>query len=130
MRHRTLLAAAWTALVLTLCLLPASWLPRRETNPEISTVPHTDKVVHFGLFAVFGALWMRVGTNPVEIRAARVLAGGLALAVLTEAGQSVPAIARDSDWFDLAADLAGVVIAIGIWRLTLFAARSPASSPR
>jgi hypothetical protein len=119
MERRTILAWLATALLLVLCLAP-KWTVAGE-GPSTHSVPHTDKVVHFGLFTMFGALWARAGGVTIGARrVAIVLAASLALAVGTEVAQGLPVIARDPDPLDALADsgggLAGVALAIVLAR--------------
>ena len=112
--RRTLLPWGATLLLLTLCLLPRSWMPRGEASPR--KIPHLDKVVHFGMFAGFGLLWACAGRSPVPTRSrvAGVLAVAFALAVSTEITQGLPQIARDPDPFDALADAVGSVVGVGV----------------
>jgi VanZ family protein len=105
MKLNTVFLALWTLLILALLLLPL-----RE-NALISRLnfPYFDKVVHCGLFAVFGFISIYGTAFSREFRY-RLLFGlvlGLVLAVGTELGQSlVPS--RDTSLMDLAADLLGL----------------------
>jgi len=108
---RTALAALATLVMLALILWPKTWLPAREASPRL--VPHADKLIHFGLFAVCGGLWMAAGGRrlvPV------VLTVGLVLAVATEYVQGFPLISRDPDPLDALADSVGVIAAVLVWR--------------
>ena len=86
-------------------------------HPEkgLNVPNHSDKLVHFGLFAVASVLWLRARPAGASPRAWRmkVLATGLALAVGTELTQGLPIIARDPDPLAALADAVGVVAAIG-----------------
>jgi glycopeptide antibiotics resistance protein len=55
--NRILPAIAWTTLLLVGLLTPGQQLP------DVNKVPGMDKMVHFGLFAVFAFLWARVFNN-------------------------------------------------------------------
>jgi VanZ family protein len=109
MRMRTAAAWAWTVLILVACWLPGRWLHVDESPRH--GMPHLDKVVHGMLFAGFGFLWLRA--LRARGRTARVLAIGLALAVLTELGQATAFIARDADPLDALADAAGLLLGLG-----------------
>ncbi len=109
---RTLVALAWTTVVLLLCLLPAGWVPEHRSTTAMFHIPHLDKVVHFGLFGVLGGLWMR--TSRVRDLSLGVLVLGLVLAVLTELIQGLPVISRDSDLLDAIADVAGVIAGVAL----------------
>ena len=58
MSRRVLLASSWTALLVAVCLIPGRWLRRDESELLPVGLPHLDKVVHGGMFAVFGAAWL------------------------------------------------------------------------
>lgn len=106
--------AAWVATLLLLAgvLLPGSWLPVPE-NVGASSIPHLDKLAHFGLFAFFSACW--AGAVPASLAGRlSVLVAGLALAVGTEWAQGLPAIGRDSDSLDSLADSLGAVAGLGL----------------
>lgn len=115
MTPRSLPAIAWTGLIFALCLVPQSWLgpmgPPGEPSwlDQLFGVIPTDKVVHAGMFSVFALLWRWSGASR-----ARILAGGLAVAVLSELGQSIPGLDRTSDLADLLADLAGLGLALAV----------------
>lgn len=115
MHLRRLAAITWTALILVGTLLPASWLSGLEEpdGPDLS-IPHVDKLAHLVLFGGFGFLWTAVAPRG---RTARVIVGGVALAILTELGQGLPLIGRHTDVNDLVADTIGVFLGIGIFRL-------------
>jgi VanZ family protein len=109
--HPALLATAWTVIILVICLTPRLLPPNTSGEVPIYVRLHFDKFIHIFLFYVYGFLWMRVGRSPY--RAAWVLAGGVALAILTEWLQALPQIGRSTDLLDGLADALGVVI--GIW---------------
>jgi VanZ family protein len=84
--------------MLVLTLTPESVLPQG-----------TDKAVHFVAFAVFTAMLMTIVPN-------RAVAVGLAITVaLVSEVVQVPMPGRDADFFDLAADLIGIITAIPIY---------------
>jgi VanZ family protein len=110
MRNRVRLAVAWTFCLVALCLIPGRWLPRHERAPSSFHIPHLDKVIHFGLFAVWGLLWMRTSVTPRI--AVKVLMFGLGLAIATEFAQGLPLIDRDPDVLDALADSLGVLAGV------------------
>lgn len=107
MSHRVRLAVAWTCLILTLCLIPARFLPPEEFPDKVT---HLDKIVHASLFAIFGLLWIRASRSSRFTIA--VLVGGVALAAVTELGQALPIVSRDADLLDFLADLFGLVVGV------------------
>jgi VanZ family protein len=116
MDRRTIAAWAVTVLLLVLCFMPSAWVPRGEESPR--RIPNLDKVIHFGMFAAFGAAWVIAAKDASgrRARAAWVFAAAVALAVGTELAQGHPAIDRDPDLFDTLADclggVAGILVAL------------------
>jgi VanZ family protein len=110
MTSRVIPAFAWTCLLLVACLIPGGWLRVNESGYHLG-ISHVDKLVHCALFAGFSILWIR------SARSRRgqlcVFVAGLILAVLTELGQSLPIIGRDSDPLDALADVVGLVLGFG-----------------
>ncbi len=121
MSSRTLLALAWTIVIMVLCLLPGGWMPEEGNGTFTLKIPHKDKAIHAVLFAGFGLLWGRAGGSK---RSGLILAVGLLLAVGTELAQGLPSVARDPDVFDALADAVGLVA--GIWAFRLLPAAAPA----
>lgn len=111
---RLAVAAAWTAVICVLCWMPRDMVHRVEEDSSWFRVPNLDKVVHWGIFVVFAVLWLRVGSS--RWRFATVAVAGLALAVLTELGQRLPAVGRDATVGDAVTDMIGVAIGLGVAR--------------
>lgn len=114
--HYRWLAVAWTLGILIACSVPSTTLP--SVDPALGV----DKIVHVGLFAVFGALWMRSlcpPTTPTTMSCLRrhgafLVALGGAFAVTTEVYQHLLPIRRLGDPYDAAANglgLAGSLLA-------------------
>lgn len=113
-------AAGWTMLILLLTLMPASDIP----DTALSGIPHFDKLVHAGIFAVFVVLWYgalfrasalsaKKGRRP--LRPPTLLAGiiliALVLGLLIEIVQKDwKIIHRDFDWYDWLADAIGAFV--------------------
>ena len=98
-------AAAWALVIL--------WLGSQPALASPVDFPFADKVGHFGMFGLLGAL-LAFALYRVSVRAsiAWPLVFGAAVGVLDELHQrSVPG--RSSDWRDLVADVAGLTI--GLW---------------
>lgn len=116
-RHYRWLAALWTVGIVAACSIPAASLT--PLGPALSA----DKVIHFGLFVVFGVLWMRaLGPSPKEETALRrralwVLGGGLLLAVGTEVYQHVLPLQRLGDPYDALANGAGLLVSVAGYHL-------------
>ena len=95
-----LLALAWTIAVPVML-----WSPVRGGGGP----PMMDKVVHFVMFTVLAALWMRALGRPRNVIA--LLALGLVYAGLTEGVQALLPY-READAWDLVANAAGLVMGI------------------
>ena len=127
MTPRSLPALAWTVMILALCLLPGSWLELgggEPSGPGLFGFLPIDKLVHLAFFAGFGLLWRWARLGP-----ARTAIGGVALAMVTELGQLIPALERTADLYDLIQDVIG--LALGIWLGGLLVGRGlgPPSPP-
>jgi hypothetical protein len=108
-RFRLISAVLWTVVILILCWTPQVWLPVEEVPESWGRYIPLDKIVHLGIFAVFGVLWLRalpVGSN----RFLWVGLGGTALAAITEIVQNVPILHRDGEFQDAAADVVGMLL--------------------
>jgi VanZ family protein len=112
---RYALAWGWTLVILVLCWWPTRLLPVSETARVPFFTINVDKLVHFSIFATFAVLWMRV-RRPAGTTG-RVLLAGLVLTVVSELGQLVPAVGRDANLPDAAADLVGVGIGLLAYRM-------------
>jgi hypothetical protein len=126
MTRRAFAASAWTVLVLVLCLIPRRTMDR---VPSLTghwfwdlyrSIPHKDKVIHAFLFCVFAWLWAWALGNGRRAWAA-IIAGGLALVIATELGQSLPWIDRSTDILDALADVAGLGLGLGLAAMLLAA---------
>lgn len=91
-----------------LALLVQFWALYAPKAPGIQTGLPVDKVVHFGLFAMVTWLGVRAG---IPAKWAVLLM--VVQAAASELTQSVFLAQRGGDWWDFAADLAG--IAVGAW---------------
>jgi len=92
------LASAWTLVLIYLLSAPVP-----DVEPLFRGV---DKAVHFGLFFVWGGLWVWAQGG---LRG-WILAAGLALAIATEWVQAALLPHRTGDLQDAAVDLAGAVV--------------------
>lgn len=108
MRFRQLSAVLWTIVILILCWTPEIYLPvEEEPGSWFHSLP-LDKVVHVGIFAVFGVLWLRALPASGN-RFLWVGLAGTALAAITEIVQNVPIINREGEVQDWAADVVGML---------------------
>ena len=99
------LALLWTLLILIGVSLPGASLPKA---PVLSF----DKVVHFGMFAVLGVLWLWALQGSFRWQVARVLLGGGTYAVVTELYQGLLGTGRQPDVYDALANLLGLLAAV------------------
>jgi hypothetical protein len=111
---RLLMAVFWTLAILVLCWLPRELVNEVEGESSFFEIPYLDKFIHWGVFAAFAVLWLRVGGS--RHRYAWVALAGGALAAVTEIVQQIPSIGRDAELADFAIDLFGVLIGIGAAR--------------
>jgi VanZ family protein len=111
MTSRVILAFVWTCLLLVACLVPGGWLRVNESGYHFG-ISHIDKLVHCTLFAGFGLLW--IGAVRSRLGQLSVCVAGLILAPLTELGQTLPFVGRDSDPLDALADVVGLILGIGV----------------
>ncbi len=105
---RSLIALGWTLLILALCSIPGQDLP--DLN-----VWSMDKVGHFGVFAIYGWLWLAAWTPRRSNAVAWVLVTGVAYAVFTELYQGWLPWDRTPDPYDVLADVAGLVAGVAAW---------------
>ena len=100
--------ALWAALILVLTSVPGSSVPDGPAG--------LDKVVHFGLYAVLGALATRAlleRTRPAPPALLRLLLAIACFALADEAHQQlIPG--RSLDALDIMADVAGAGVAIAL----------------
>ena len=114
-----MVAVVWTLVIVAICWMPESRLPKSSQGRGwwFLSLPHHDKLVHAGMFVGFGLAWgmaLRRGDATTRLG---ILAGGLALALLTELGQ--PFFDRDAEWLDGVCDLLGTLLGVSLaafWR--------------
>lgn len=90
----------WTLLILTACLMPPSGMPKTPF------IPGLDKIVHIVLFAI----WSFLLAGYTRSTALMVLLTGFALGTGIEFLQEALAMGRSFEWWDVAADVSGVVL--------------------
>lgn len=94
----------WIIVIFLLCSLPSSAFPDTDIR-----IPHMDKIVHFGLFAILGILfcmWKPEKSLGLSILSATAL--GFIYGGIIELLQA-NVFERSGDWYDLAADTAGAL---------------------
>lgn len=110
-------AALWTLAILAACSLPATSLASVEP-----TLP-LDKLAHFGLFVIFGSLWMRVLCPPdataswgqFRREGGRLLVLGGLFAGASEVYQHLIPVRRMADPYDALADGLGLLVGIVLY---------------
>jgi len=127
--HYRWLAGLWTLGIVVACSLPPASFS--GVQPGLGV----DKVVHFGLFAGFGALWMRAlcppGGSAREKNRRRVvglLVVGGVFAVGAELYQHVLPIRRMADPYDAIANGGGLLAGILVYEGRRWAGRLGASA--
>jgi hypothetical protein len=106
-------AGLWTLVILTLCWLPRDLVQEVEGESSVFRIPHFDKLIHWGIFAGFAVLWLRVRES--RWRYAWVVLAGVGVAALTEVVQAlVPQIHRDGDIGDFLIDGLGIITGIAV----------------
>ncbi|MDB5351852.1 MAG: hypothetical protein JWN86_3099 [Planctomycetota bacterium] len=103
------IVVGWIFLILAVCWTPANRMPIPERQP---LVPHLDKVIHFGMFAVLGLLAGWAGI--LRGRTIMLVALGVGLAITSELGQATRFVARDADVWDALADIVGAVCGLAV----------------
>jgi hypothetical protein len=110
---RLVAAVLWTLAILTVCWLPGELVQEVEGESPLFKIPHLDKLIHWGIFAGFALLWLRLGES--RRRYAGVILAGVGLAALTEVVQAlVPPIHRDGEIGDFLTDSLGVITGIAV----------------
>lgn len=104
---------AWSLVIAYLCFAPAD-----DFKKVNITIPHFDKVVHFGMFLIL-ALLIAAKDNPNQIKYPKylllffaVLYGGL-----IELAQYYITNTRSADWLDWGADIVGIIAGVGLFEL-------------
>ncbi|MFB6230510.1 MAG: hypothetical protein ABEL04_05075 [Salinibacter sp.] len=113
--HYRLLAALWTIGIIVAVTVPTGRLPEPQPTAGI------DKLVHVVLFMGFGILWLRGLCPPgspelstgVPRRSIFFFLAGTLFAVGTEVYQHLVLVGRTGDPYDAAADLLGLLMALG-----------------
>lgn len=109
-RYRLVMAILWTLVIMTLCWLPRDAVREIEGQSTWFELANLDKVVHAGIFVCFAILWTRVSL--VRRRFVWTALGGVALAVVTEIVQGLPAVGRDGSFADGMTDIVGLVLGL------------------
>lgn len=122
MAVRYLLPALLWGLVIFLAI---SMPPGNIPKTGLFNIPYFDKIVHFGLFTVFGMLLSLGLFKQREEGLLRqnfvllTILTGLFYGSITEILQHFYFTGRDGNWFDVMANLFGTVFGVIIFRLIL-----------
>lgn len=114
---RRTLALVWTIGLFAATLTPGEYVP---AVPILSF----DKVVHVALFLGFALVWLWL----YPTRRRDVFLGGIAVGIAIEVLQNALPIHRSGDVYDVIADVAGLVLALGIHTFWTRATRPDAAS--
>jgi len=109
---RRVIAIVWTVVIMVLCWLPHTIVKEVEDESSFFKIPNLDKLIHISIFVLFSILWTRVWSS----RRAYlwIMLGGIALGLITEIGQSVPIVNRDTNLGDMAADVVAVLVGLAV----------------
>jgi len=104
---------AWGIMILILCLMPASDLPKVER------IPNLDKIVHFTLYFVLSVSELiTIKLQKTKINSAFVIIGFFLGSFLIEVLQGILPFNRSFSMLDLVANLSGL---LGGWLFYRFA---------
>ena len=106
----TILAAAWTLLIMALLSIPGSSLPSTK-------LLEFDKLAHAGLFFILGFLWLFALADGKLMRALLVLGVILAFSFASEWYQQLLPFERTADLMDAVADSVGALLSFVFWAL-------------
>ncbi len=106
------MALGWTLLIFVLFMMPSSGVPKLRLP-----LPHADKFVHLGFFALLCFLWMAANPTRDKGYARLLLITSLFFGWMVEYLQGHFAQGRSQDYFDLIADVLGSALGIGGFRL-------------
>jgi VanZ family protein len=102
----------WAIIIFILCSIPGDDLPKTS----LITIPHFDKIVHFGMFFIMGIFLF--AELSIQTNLKRISITGIILLLITTYGglieylQQNYFVHRSGDYWDLTADILGGVFAI------------------
>jgi VanZ family protein len=107
-------AFLWSFFILTICLIPSNDLPKISFFSDY----HIDKVVHLFLYFIQIILFLLVGTYKTSTNSFRrkyilfILFYSLSLGIAVEFIQQYYIIGRAGDFYDVLADLVGILLGL------------------
>lgn len=107
-------AIIWSAIIFLLLAIPGSDLPQESSFLDI---PHFDKWIHMGIFALFVILWCRAlriwhPAKKLFLNFILVALAGIAFGYAMELVQKYFIPNRDYDLWDVVADAAGSLLGL------------------
>lgn len=111
-------SACWFIFILIITFLPGS------TGKRIKLFVHADKIIHLLLFLIFSLLLFfdakKYYQNSLKKNIAlTVILTGVITGLFTELVQYFIIADRSGTWGDLMADISGIVIGFGIYKITV-----------
>lgn len=108
----------WHSMIVVAVIIYATWIPHPIPDESIPSVPHVDKLIHAIMFGgLAGAIMFdnyRNGRRPNSLgrhSIYKVVILAAFMALVDELVQGILPIGRPSDFLDLLADWAGIIIA-------------------
>lgn len=110
----------WPSMLVVLVIIYATWIPRPLPEDTLPIIPHLDKVIHAIMFGGFAGAMMfdyyRIKVNGLHRPLTMNIIISFAVVAAVFAGideyvQGELNIGRPSDFYDLLADWAGVLVA-------------------
>ena len=111
----------WVLIVYWVVMFVGTHWPEIERyGPErFWRIPHSDKLAHAGLYAVWTAIWWWLlsagGRRVAETAVNWLVLGGAVYAIFDEATQAI--VARDPSIYDFVADMVGLLMVVSILSL-------------
>ena len=104
-------ALGWTLIIFVGCSIPSNGISHAFTSK--------DKLLHVGIFLLFGYLWRRAGYSVWS-----VMLTGATYGLLIEIWQGIMPFNRSFDLYDALADTVGTALGIGlVWVVAIVVSR-------
>ncbi len=104
------LTILWSILIIFLLLIPTSEI----TKPKI-IIPYFDKIIHFGIFSIWGIIFQLENKTKHRIPPTIILGAGFAIS--TELMQKYLTTTRTFDYLDILADLTGIILSVIVFEI-------------